>query len=75
MQINKISFEVTALLGQTTLQSSSYFGLQVGDVIVLDQSIEKGVTVRIGFTECYAATIGLFGNHKAIVIDERIHPR
>ena len=75
MEIEEISFEITALLGKSTLSWGGYLSLQVGDVLVLDQPIEKGLTARIGSEERFLATAGLFETHKAIVIDERLHPR
>jgi flagellar motor switch protein FliM len=73
MQTEKIPFEVTAFLGKTALSLSDYLGLQIGDILVLDQPIEKGLVTCISQSECFLATAGLFETHKAIIIDERIH--
>jgi flagellar motor switch protein FliM len=74
MNLDTIRFEVTVLLGKTTIPLKAYMGLQVGDVLILDQSIEKGLVTRVGSEKRYLATAGLFETHKAITIDERIYP-
>jgi flagellar motor switch protein FliM len=74
MKIEDLSFDVTVLLGKVTLPLKSYLGLQVGDILVLEQSTEKGLVARVGSTERYFASAGLFETHKAIVIDGDILP-
>lgn len=73
MQIEEIPFEVTALLGTTSLPLTAYMGLHVGDIIILDQPVDQRLVVRIGKQDRYQATAGLFTTHKAVTIDERIH--
>lgn len=73
MQIEEIPFEITALLGTTSLPQVVYMGLQLGDILVLDQTVDQRLVVRIGRQERYQATGGLFLTHKAVTLDERIH--
>ena len=73
MHIEEISFEVTALLGTTSLPQVAYMGLHLGDILVLDQTVDQRLVVRIGKQERYQATAGLFLTHKAVTLDERIH--
>jgi flagellar motor switch protein FliM len=74
MQIENIPFDVTVLLGKATLPLIAYLGLQIGDIVVLEQSAEKGLVTRVGSTERYLASAGLFETHKAIIIDGHILP-
>lgn len=73
MQIEEIPFEVTALLGTASLPQVAYMGLHLGDILVLDQTVDQRLVVRIGKQERYQATAGLFITHKAVTLDERIH--
>jgi flagellar motor switch protein FliM len=73
MKLEEIIFEVFVFLGKTSIPMRAYTGLQVGDILVLDQNIEKGLVTQVGSMEYFLATAGLFETHKAITIDERIH--
>lgn len=73
MQIEEIPFEVTALLGKVELPHTTYKGLLIGDILVLDQTVDTRLIVRIGSQERYRATAGLFITHKAVTLDERIY--
>lgn len=75
MKTENIPFVVTALLGQTTLPMSAYLDLQIGDILVLDQPIDKEIVIRFGQQKCYLGTTGLCETHKAVIFDERIHSR
>lgn len=74
MKVDEIPFEVTVLLGKTSIPVKAYLGLQVGDVLILDQNTEQGLIARVGTAERYFVTAGLIETHKAIIIDERILP-
>jgi flagellar motor switch protein FliM len=74
MKIDTLPFEISVLLGKTDLNIKSCLGLQVGDIIPLEQDVEKGLIVRIGSDDGFLATAGLFETHKAVIIDERIYP-
>ena len=73
MKLDDIPFEVAALLGKSTISLTDYLGLQVGDILILDQPIEKRLILRAGEQELYQATAGLFETHKAVTLDERIY--
>lgn len=73
MRIDDIPFSVSVLLGKAEIPLTAYAGLQVGDIIILDQEVSEGLVVRVGSTERYRATAGLYETHKAITIDGRIH--
>lgn len=73
MRLDHIPCELTVLLGRATVAQEICETLHVGDVIVLDQCIEEGLLTRVAQTDGFLATAGLFENHKAIVIDERIY--
>lgn len=75
MDITHIPFQVTALLGKTSLPLTSYLELQIGDILVLNQPIDQGLVVLVGKQERFRATAGLYLNHKAITLDEPIHSR
>lgn len=72
--MDTIPFEITALLGTVDIPMKAYIGLQIGDILVLDQKIEDGLQVRVGEQTHYLVTAGLYETHKAILIDERIYP-
>ena len=74
MNLDEIQFEMTTLLGRAEIPMRAYLGLQIGDILVLDQTIEEGLAVRVGEEERYRVSAGLLETHKAIRIDERVHP-
>lgn len=73
MKIDEIPFPIEVLLGRSELPFAAYQGLQIGDVIILDQNTEEGLVVRVGSNAYFRATAGLFETHKAVTIDGRIY--
>ncbi len=75
MDIEELPFNVTAKIGKAEIPMSAYLGLQVGDILLLDQKVGEPFTIEVGEKACFSAHPGLSETRKAVKIDERIHPR
>lgn len=75
MDIEKILFEVAALIGRTEIPMAVYLGLQVGDILLLDKNVGEPLTVEVGEEIRFSGRPGLSEVRKAIRINERIHSR
>ncbi|MCC5832305.1 MAG: FliM/FliN family flagellar motor switch protein [Chlamydiales bacterium] len=75
MEIEELSFDVKALIGKIEIPVSTYLGLQVGDILLLDQRIEEPFMIEAGEELCFSGRPGLSATRKAVRIDERIYTR
>ncbi|MCH9625680.1 MAG: hypothetical protein S4CHLAM123_08580 [Chlamydiales bacterium] len=74
MELEQVQFELKAILGTSHIPLGAYYELQTGDLLVLDENIETRLELVVGEKKLYKATAGLHETHKAVRIDERIHP-
>ena len=72
MQVEILPLEVRAVIGKIKLSAPLYHSLRVGDIIVLDQSVESPLSLEVEQTPMGTATIGLLREKKAVKI-ETIH--
>lgn len=72
MEIEDLLFDVAALAGKAEIPLSVYPELQVGDIVLLDQKVEEGFSIRVGDEIRYRGHPGLCETRKAIRIDERV---
>ncbi len=75
MDIAQLPFEVAALIGRTEIPMRAYLGLQVGDIVLLEQKIEEPLSIQVGGETRYLGRPGLSETRKAVTIHERIHTR
>lgn len=66
MKVEHIPLPILARLGQTELPMDAYLGLQIGDIILLDQAVNKPLPIIVGEKEALKGSAGLFENHKAV---------
>lgn len=71
MKIESFPIDVGALLGQAELSMEAYSGLQIGDIILLDQSISDPLPILIEGEEALRGSIGLLETHKAILVTKK----
>ena len=64
--------ELVARLAETTLSAGEVAQLAVGDVILTEQDVAKGLTVLVEDRPMFVAQPGLLKGHKAIEIGEHI---
>ncbi|MCR4779950.1 MAG: flagellar motor switch protein FliM [Ruminiclostridium sp.] len=67
--LNETSLEITAVLGNTSLDVYDVLNLQVDDIIPLDMSIDSNVKLRIGNKIWFDGKLGSFNQNKAIKIE------
>lgn len=75
MNIDTLQLELRVLLGKMTLPMIAVLELRKGDILILEQKLEKSLHVEAGEKVLFLATPGLYEIHKAVYIDERIYPR
>lgn len=75
MNIEELFFDVTALIGKTEIPMAAYLGLQVGDILLLDQKVGEPFSIEVGEEVRFSGRPGLSETRKAVKIDERIHTR
>ncbi len=73
MDLNQILFDVSVILGSADFSHQAYQALQIGDILILKETVEEPLLAKVGSTDYFFATAGLYETHKAVVIDERIH--
>lgn len=67
-RVKDVTVEVAAYLGNTTLKLSEVLGLRKDDVIPLDQSVHKPISVEVGNKLCFKARPGKYRRRRAIEI-------
>ena len=67
--LNETSLDITAVLGNTSLDVYDVLNLQVDDIIPLDISIESNVKLRIGSKIWFDGKLGSFNQNKAVKIE------
>ncbi len=67
--LNDTSLDLTAVLGNTSLDVYDVLNLQVDDIIPLDISIESNVKLRIGSKIWFDGKLGSFNQNKAVKIE------
>ncbi len=75
MDIAKLPFEVAALIGRAEIPMKAYLGLQVGDIVLIEQKVEEPLTIQVNGEARYRGRPGLSETRKAVTIHERIHIR
>jgi len=75
MDIEELSFDVSALIGKTEIPMTAYLGLQVGDILLLDQKVGEPFSIEVGEESRFSGRPGLSETRKAVKIHERIHTR
>ncbi|MFD3157530.1 flagellar motor switch protein FliM [Haloimpatiens sp. FM7330] len=69
-RLNIVDVDLKAVLGSTNLIVDDFLKLSVGDVITLDQKIDKPIRLDIGNDSYYYAKVGTIGKNKGVqVID------
>ena len=66
------SVELVARLAETTLSAGDVSNLAVGDVILTEQDVSRGLTVMVEGRPMFTAQPGLLKGHKAIEIGQHL---
>ncbi len=70
--MERIPFEVAAILGRGTLPQDSFLSLAEGDVLVLDQSLSDPLSFEISGVPQGRCRIGKAGPYKSMrIVEER----
>lgn len=67
--IKNTSLQIDAVLAETQVDLYDILTLQVNDIIPLNVSVDKNVTVKIGDNVWFDGKLGIMNNRKAIKID------
>lgn len=67
---NKVTFDVVAELGTTTITVGELLELDKDDVLILNRKINEPIDVLVGDSLAYKAQPGISGLNKAIVIED-----
>ncbi|EQB88537.1 flagellar motor switch protein FliM [Clostridium punense] len=70
--LKKVSIELSALIGRTSISVGDFLNLEIGDVITLDNKCEDPIEVYVEEQLTYMAKPGLQGKNKAIQIIDYI---
>ena len=70
--IGSAKVELVASLADTNLTASDLLNLNVGDVILTERDISRGITIQVEGQSTYVADIGQLKGHKAIQIRENL---
>lgn len=70
MNINKISFKLTCLLGSLKVLKKDWDTLQIGDILVLDSKTHKHLSIFIDNHKAFAVSIGHVNNSKAVKVEK-----
>jgi len=66
--LNKVSVELTALAGQSTITVRDFLSLQVGDVITLDNVVGEDMLLMVENSPKFKVQPGIVGNHMAVQV-------
>jgi len=66
--LNKVSVELTALAGQSTITVRDFLSLQVGDVITLDNAVGEDMLLMVENSPKFKVQPGIVGNHMAVQV-------
>ena len=67
---NKVTFDVVAELGKTTITVGELLELDTDDVLILGRKINEPIDVLVGGSLAYKAQPGILGLNKAITIED-----
>jgi len=67
--LNQSSLDVTAVLGETSLDMMEVLTLQTGDIIPLGKSIDANITLNIGGNTWFDGKLGILNSKKAVKIE------
>lgn len=72
MNVNKISFKLTCLLGLAKISKVDFENLKIGDILILESKINTPLSIFINDQESFKASIGHINNLKAIKIEKKL---
>lgn len=67
---NKVTFDIIAELGKTTITVGELLSLDEDDVLILNKKIDEPIDILVGGCLAYKAQPGVVGANKAIVIED-----
>jgi flagellar motor switch protein FliM len=67
--LSQSSLNVTAVLGEASLDMFDVMNLQAGDIIPLDKGIDNNIELNIGGQAWFDGKLGIFNSKKAIKIE------
>ena len=68
------SVNVTAVLGEVTLDMLDVVNLQTNDIIPLGKNINSNVVIKVGGTKWFDGKIGVMNSNKAVLIEHVLTP-
>lgn len=68
MDVSNLTFDCKVILGKADLPAACYHGLQLGDIVLLDQKASNPLSIIIGEERQFEGSPGLDGIHKAVKI-------
>lgn len=67
---NKVTFDVVAELGKTTITVGELLELDKDDVLILNRKINESIDILVGESLAYKAQPGISGLKKAVIIED-----
>jgi len=71
--LSSAKVEVTAELGRSEISVRKFLNLQVGDIVPLDQEVEKSLNVTVEGITKYRGYQGSYKGHQALKISELVY--
>ena len=71
--LSSAKVEVTAELGRSEISVREFLNLQVGDIVALDQEVEKSLNVTVEGITKYRGYQGSYKGHQALKISELVY--
>lgn len=69
-RVNRAKLPIVAELGESSITISEFLGLNVGDVISLNKSIEEGLKIKVGEKLKFIGSPGSVKDRLAVQVDE-----
>jgi flagellar motor switch protein FliM len=67
--VEQSNLDVSAVLGEVTLDILDVLNLQVNDIIPLRKNISSNIVIKVGGKKWYDGKLGVFNNRKAIRVE------
>ncbi|AKG35217.1 flagellar motor switch protein FliM [Paenibacillus durus] len=68
--VNKAQLPIVAELGESRISIAEFLGLNVGDVISLNRTVEAGLSIKVGNKLKFIGSPGMLKDRVAVQIDE-----
>ncbi|WP_379126543.1 flagellar motor switch protein FliM [Paenibacillus sp. sgz500958] len=72
-RVQRAHLPIVAELGESNLSISEFLGLNIGDVISLNKTVDSGLSIKVGNKLKFIGSPGMIKDRVAVQIDEIVH--